>query len=50
MRAKFAGELAGKPVVNLRIPDNYQFQDAALIDLLRERLHAYFGADILHEA
>jgi predicted protein tyrosine phosphatase len=35
-------------LVNLRIPDDYQFQDAALVALLRERLLAYFGADILH--
>ena len=47
LRAKFAGELRGKPLVNLRIPDDYQFQDAALVDLLRERLHAYFGHDLL---
>jgi len=47
LRAKFAGELRGKALVNLRIPDNYQFQDAALVALLRERLHAYFGHDLL---
>jgi predicted protein tyrosine phosphatase len=48
LRAKFRSELQGKALVNLRIPDDYQFQDAALVTLLRERLHAYFGADILH--
>jgi predicted protein tyrosine phosphatase len=47
LRAKFAGELRGKALVNLRIPDDYQFQDAALVALLRERLHAYFGHDLL---
>jgi len=47
LRAKFSGELRGKPLVNLRIPDDYQFQDAALVELLRERLHAYFGHDLL---
>jgi predicted protein tyrosine phosphatase len=50
LRAKFKEELAGKPVVNLRIPDDYQFQDAALVQLLRERLQAYFGPAILHQA
>ena len=48
LRAKFADELQGKALVNLRIPDEYQFQDATLVALLRERLHAYFRADILH--
>ena len=47
LRAKFRDELRGKPIVNLRIPDDYQFQDAALVELLRERLHAYFGYDLL---
>jgi predicted protein tyrosine phosphatase len=47
LRAKFADELRGKTVVNLRIPDDYQFQDAALVTVLRERLHAYFGHDLL---
>jgi predicted protein tyrosine phosphatase len=47
LRAKFADESQGKTVVNLRIPDNYQFQDAALVAVLRERLHAYFGHDLL---
>jgi predicted protein tyrosine phosphatase len=48
LRTKFKDELRGKALVNLRIPDDYQFQDAALVALLRERLHAYFGTDILH--
>jgi predicted protein tyrosine phosphatase len=47
LRAKFADELRGKTVVNLRIPDDDQFQDAALVAVLRERLHAYFGHDLL---
>ena len=50
LRAKFKDELRGKPVVNLRIPDDYQFQDAALVQLLRERLQAYFGPAMLHQA
>lgn len=48
LRAKFGDELRGKALVNLRIPDDYPFQDAALLDLLRARLHDYFGTDILH--
>jgi predicted protein tyrosine phosphatase len=47
LRAKFADELRGKALVNLRIPDDYHFQDTALVALLRERLHAYFGHDLL---
>jgi len=47
LRAKFKEELRSKSLVNLRIPDDYQFQDAALVELLRERLHAYFGHDLL---
>ena len=47
LRARFQDELRGKTVVNLRIPDNYQFQAAALVELLRQRLHAHFGVDLL---
>ncbi|WP_240047369.1 hypothetical protein [Hymenobacter nivis] len=43
LRAKFPGALAGKRLVNLRIPDDYQFQDAALVALLREKLANYLG-------
>ncbi|UOR06533.1 protein tyrosine phosphatase [Hymenobacter aerilatus] len=38
LRQKFAAELAGKQIINLRIPDKFQFLDAVLQDLLRERL------------
>ncbi|MDF7811910.1 protein tyrosine phosphatase [Hymenobacter sp. YC55] len=38
LQAKFKEELAGKPIINLRIPDKFQFLDAVLQDLLRERL------------
>lgn len=44
LRAKFGPALAGKQIINLRIPDNFPFQDPALVALLHERLHAYFGA------
>ncbi len=45
LRAKFGPELRGKPVINLRIPDNYPFQDPALVALLRARLAEYLGPD-----
>ncbi|MEJ1929880.1 phosphotyrosine protein phosphatase [Nostoc sp. NIES-2111] len=38
IRAKFATELEGKPILNLRIPDKYGYMDEALIRLLEERL------------
>ena len=38
LREKFADELRDKSLVLLRIPDNYQFQDPALVALLREKL------------
>ncbi|TDN40410.1 protein tyrosine phosphatase [Hymenobacter sp. UV11] len=46
LRAKFGSALHGKPIINLRIPDDYQFQDPALVALLHERLRAYFGTDV----
>lgn len=46
LRAKFGPALRGKPIINLRIPDNYPFQDPALVALLHERLRAYFGTDV----
>ena len=44
LRAKFSSELEGKPIINLRIPDEYMYMDEALIGLLRERLGEYFPA------
>lgn len=35
---KFPGELAEKPLIVLRIPDDFEFMDATLIDLLRTEL------------
>ncbi|KAA9327504.1 protein tyrosine phosphatase [Hymenobacter busanensis] len=43
LRQKFGEALAGKPVVCLRIPDKFQFLDAVLLDLLRERLREHLG-------
>jgi predicted protein tyrosine phosphatase len=41
LRQKFPAELAGKPLVVLRIPDKFQFMDHILQDLLRERLREH---------
>lgn len=41
LRERFPEELAGKPLVTLRIPDNYRFMDPALIELLRADLSAH---------
>ncbi|MGC4072802.1 MAG: protein tyrosine phosphatase [Nibricoccus sp.] len=38
LRKKFPEELAGKPLVTLRIPDDFQRDDPELIALLREKL------------
>jgi predicted protein tyrosine phosphatase len=35
---RFASELADKPLVVLRIPDDFEFMDPALIDLLKTEL------------
>ncbi|WP_185283997.1 low molecular weight protein tyrosine phosphatase family protein [Hymenobacter sp. NBH84] len=44
LRQKFATELEGKQIINLRIPDKFQFLDAVLQDLLRERLAEHLPA------
>jgi predicted protein tyrosine phosphatase len=41
LRERFPEEIAGKPLVTLRIPDNFRFMDPALIDLLRTELAAH---------
>jgi predicted protein tyrosine phosphatase len=41
LRVKFAPQLAGKALICLRIPDEYQFQDPKLQMLLRERLQPH---------
>jgi len=38
---RFAAELADKPLVTLRIPDDYEFMDPALLDHLRTELSAH---------
>lgn len=41
LQARFAAELRGKKPIVLRIPDDYQFQDPALVALLRAKLAAH---------
>jgi len=41
LRQKFGDALAGKPIINLRIPDKFQLLDAVLQDLLLERLREH---------
>lgn len=41
LRQKFPGELAGKQLVTLRIPDDFPFMDPVLIELLRTELAAH---------
>lgn len=43
LREKFPEALAGKPLVTLRIPDDYAFMDPALVELLRTELSEYLG-------
>jgi len=44
LKDKFGEQLASKLVINLRIPDKFQFLDAVLQDLLRERLAEHLEA------
>ncbi|SET46541.1 low molecular weight protein tyrosine phosphatase family protein [Hymenobacter actinosclerus] len=46
LRQKFGEALPGKRIINLRIPDKYQFQDPALVDLLRQRLQQHLAVEI----
>jgi len=38
---RFTAELDDKPLITLRIPDDYEFMDPALIDLLRTELSGH---------
>jgi predicted protein tyrosine phosphatase len=38
---RFAAELTDKPLIVLRIPDDFEFMDPALIDLLRSELSSH---------
>ncbi len=41
LREKFVHEIADKPVIILRIPDDFTFMDPELIELLRDKLAEY---------
>jgi predicted protein tyrosine phosphatase len=41
LRERFPGEIAGKPLITPRIPDDYRFLDPELIELLRAELSAH---------
>ena len=41
VREKFATELGDKPLIILRVPDDFQFMDPALIELLKSELAAH---------
>lgn len=41
LRERFPQELADKPPIILRIPDDYTFMDPALIGLLHDELAAH---------
>ena len=43
LRDKFPDQLEGKPLVVLRIPDDFRFMDPALIALLQDELSDYLG-------
>jgi len=41
LRERFPDEITGKPLITLRIPDDYRFMDPALVDLLRTELASH---------
>ena len=44
LNEKFPEELAGKRLITLRIPDDYEFMDPELVKLLQDELAAYLDA------
>lgn len=46
LQQKFGAELAGKTIINLRIPDKFQFLSPILQELLRERLQEHLGPEL----
>lgn len=38
---KFGNAINGQPVISLGIPDDYEFMDQALIDILKSKVPAY---------
>ena len=47
LKAKYPEEIANKTIINLRIPDNYPYQNETLIALLRTKLAEILGVDNL---
>lgn len=43
LQAEFGEELAGKEIICLQIPDDYQFMDPELIELLKSRLAGHIS-------
>ena len=43
LREKFPDAIAGKPVHNLRIPDDFEFMDEDLIAMLKGRVIQHIG-------
>jgi predicted protein tyrosine phosphatase len=41
VKERFASDLGDKPLIVLRIPDDFQFMNPALLDLLRSELAAH---------
>ena len=41
LRERFPEEVKGKPLITLKIPDDFRFMDPELIELLRTELAAY---------
>ena len=44
LRQKYPEELAAKRCVCFFIPDDYEFMDAALVEILQEKMRAHFPA------
>lgn len=49
LRTLFPAELAGKPIITLRIPDEFQFMAPELVALLRTGLTAHLAKLWSHE-
>lgn len=41
LKSNFSGMLSNKKVINLDIPDDYQYMDEGLIDILKARVSDY---------
>jgi predicted protein tyrosine phosphatase len=42
LRQKYPGELAAKPCICFFIPDDYEYMDSNLVDILREKMREHF--------